>query len=49
MTPQEELLKSTTNISQDRVLTSFWNGSKEPIFLPPLQVQNIIVPVKTVL
>ena len=49
MTPQEEFIETTTNISQDRVLTSFLNGSKEPIFLPPLQVQNIIVPVKTVL
>ena len=48
MTPQEEFIE-IYNISQDRVLTSFWNGSKEPIFLPPLQVQNIIVPVKTVL
>jgi|GEM_PF-5024739 len=49
MTPQEEFIEIYNKYITRQVLTSFLNGSKEPIFLLPLQVQNIIVPVKTVL
>lgn len=49
MTPQEEFIEIYNKYITRQGADELLNGSKEPIFLPPLQVQNIIVPVKTVL